>query len=87
MYNSPLCDIDVFQEISLPIPGTGGSFPPRMHRSCRPGIRQGYATVSSPPLPLYPQMVPVGRWEIRAEAKTQDGRRIFCVKGEFNVTR
>ncbi|KAI1375832.1 hypothetical protein F4677DRAFT_445994 [Hypoxylon crocopeplum] len=86
VYNSPLCDIDVFQEMSLPIPGGNDTTPLGMHRSCPPSIQEGYAVVSSPPVPLHPQMVPVGRYELRAEAKTQNGRRIFCVEGSFDVT-
>lgn len=70
----------------LPIPGGDDKTSPRMHRSCPPNIQEGYAEMSSPPMPLYPEIVPVGRWEIRAEAMTQDGRRIFCVEGDFDVT-
>lgn len=42
--------------------------------------------MKSPAMPLSPQEVPEGLWEVRAEATTKDGRRIFCVEGSFNVT-
>ena len=93
MYFSPLCDIDVFQEILVPYPGQdedagqdAGPEVPRMHRSCPPAIQEGYAEILSPPIPLgWP--VPEGEWEVRAEAMTQDRKRIFCVQGTFNVTK
>ena len=91
LYNSLLCDIDVFQEISVPRPrGHDDELlhdePPRMHRACPPDIAKGYAVVSSPPMPLTPQTVPEGKYDLRAEAMTQDGKRIFCVEGRFDVT-
>lgn len=93
LYYSPLCDIDVFQEISVPTPGSDDKFdqnadtePPRMHRACPRAIQKGYVVVSSPPMPLTPQTVPEGKYELRAEAMTQDGKRIFCVEGSFDVT-
>jgi hypothetical protein len=84
MYDSSLCDIEIFQEIVLPRPGGGSKN--GMHRSCPPSIQPGYAWVNSPGIPLYPFMVPVGLYDIRAEAMTQDKRRIFCVEGTFNIT-
>ena len=27
-----------------------------------------------------------GRWDLRAEAMTLDGRRIFCVRGQVDLT-
>jgi len=86
LYDSPLCDIDVFQQMTAPRPGGDGETPLGLHRSCPSGIKEGYAEVSSPPMPLRPDMVPTGRYELRAEAKTQDGRRIFCVEGSFDIT-
>jgi hypothetical protein len=86
MYYSPLCDIDVFQDVFVPRPDHE-NYPIGQHRSCPPSIHPGYAKISSPPIPLYPFAAPVGEWEVRAEATTQDGRRIFCVEGTFNVTR
>lgn len=86
LYYSPLCDIDVYQDIKVQSPAGDYDKEPRSHRSCPPSIHEGYALVSSPPMPLYPFVVPEGRYEIRAEAMTQDGRRIFCVEGAFNVT-
>lgn len=87
-FYGPLCDIDVFQEIQVPIPDKlgGGTTPPEMFRSCPSGIKQGYAVITSWPIPLFPGYVPVGWYEARAEAITQDGRRIFCVEGTFEVT-
>lgn len=85
VYDAPLCDINVFQKVLVPRPGGGHEGEYRQHRSCPPGIQKGYATISSPPIPLYPEAFPVGRYDLRAEALTQDGRRIFCVKGEFDV--
>jgi hypothetical protein len=91
LYNAALCDIDVWQDLTLPTP-TPGVDPPhygnmsREHRSCPPEIRVGYAVVESPPMPLYPQQVPEGKWDLRAEATTQEGKRIFCIQGTFNVT-
>ena len=72
----------------MPRPGGkhGNHAAPSMHRACPPDIEKGYAVVSSPPMPLSPDEVPVGEYEIRAEAITQDGKRIFCVEGIFNVT-
>lgn len=92
LYSAPLCDIDVFQELSMPTPTpsvdpshwSGGE--PRLHRACPPEIGVGYAVVSSPPMPLTPQTVPEGKYDLRAEAMTLDGRRIFCVQGTFDVT-
>jgi hypothetical protein len=85
MYYSPLCDLDVFQEVDVPYPDH--SHDPRgMHRSCPPSIHPDYAVIQSPDMPLYPERVPLGEWELRAEAFTQDGRRIFCLEGTFNVT-
>ena len=89
LYNSPLCDIDVFQEFSVPRPGGDDDElhdEPGMHRACPPDIAKGYAVVSSPPMPLTAQTVPVGKYNLRAEAMTQDGKRIFCVEGVFDVT-
>ena len=88
LYNSLLCDIDVFQEFSVPRPGGDNelSGEPRMHRACPPKIGKGYAVVSSPPMPLTPQTVPQGKYNLRAEATTQDGKRIFCVEGSFDIT-
>ena len=88
LYDSLLCDIDVFQEISVPKPGGGDELndEPRMHRACPPNIGMGYAIVSSPPIPLTPQTVPQGKYNLRAEAITQDGKRIFCVEGSFDIT-
>jgi hypothetical protein len=37
-------------------------------------------------MPLSPQEVPEGKYELRAEARTQDGKRIFCVEGSFDIT-
>ena len=86
LYYSPLCDIDIFQEIIVQSPAGDYDQKPRFHRSCPPDIQEGYALISSPPMPLSPQTVPEGRYQIRAEATTQDGRRIFCVEGGFDVT-
>ena len=92
LYNAPLCDIDVFQKLSMhtPTPGVEPSHrsreEPRLHRACPPEIGVGYAVVSSPPMPLTPQTVPEGKYDLRAEAMTQEGKRIFCVQGAFNVT-
>ncbi|KAL8724613.1 MAG: hypothetical protein Q9181_006753 [Wetmoreana brouardii] len=86
LYYSPLCDIDVFQEIIVQSPAGDYHKKPSFHRSCPPSIQGGYAVVSSPPVPLTPQTVPEGRYQVRAEAMTQDGRRIFCVEGSFDVT-
>jgi hypothetical protein len=85
-YYSPLCDIDVFQEISVPRPEGDHKQVVGSHRSCPPAIEKGYAEIWSPPMPLNPLMVPEGKYEVRAEATTQDGRRIFCVEGSFDVT-
>ncbi|KAM7212920.1 hypothetical protein V8F06_011675 [Rhypophila decipiens] len=84
----PLCDIDVLQEISVPIPDSegGGETRADLHRSCPEGIREGYAVLTSWPIPLFPGFVPTGRFHAKAEAITQDGRRIFCVEGTFEVT-
>ena len=77
----------------MPTPGSDTEFdqnaatgPSRMHRACPPDIKKGYAVVSSPPMPLTPQTVPEGKYELRAEAMTQDGKRIFCIEGSFDVT-
>jgi hypothetical protein len=86
MYYSPLCDVDVFQNVKMPVPGGDDETALGLHRSCPPGIQEGYAIISSPPLPLHPDMVPTGRWEVRAEAETRDGKGIFCVEGTFDVT-
>lgn len=87
LYYSPLCDIDVFQEITVQSPAGDYDEKPRLHRSCPPSIHEGYAIVSSPPMPLSPQTVPEGSYALRAEAMAQDGRRIFCVEGSFDVGR
>ncbi|KAK8876994.1 MD-2-related lipid-recognition [Apiospora arundinis] len=88
MFSAPLCDINVFQEIDVPLPGGGHQGGDRMHRSCPPSIstqKKGYAQISSPAIPLYPFAVPAGRWNLTAEAFTQEGKRIFCIKGEFDL--
>ena len=87
LYYSPLCDIDVFQEVVVQSPTGDYDQTPRLHRSCPPSIQSGYAVVSSPPIPLTPLTVPEGRYDLRAEATTQDGRRVFCVEGSFDVTK
>ncbi|KAK0514083.1 hypothetical protein JMJ35_003805 [Cladonia borealis] len=57
LYSASLCDIDVFQFISMPTPTPGvdpgdwGGRTPRLHRSCPPEIGVGWAMVSSPPIP------------------------------------
>ena len=74
----------------MPTPGvdpshwSGGK--PRMHRACPPEIGVGYAVISSPPIPLTPLTVPEGKYDLRAEAFTQQGQRIFCIQGTFDVT-
>lgn len=88
-FYGPLCDIDVFQKIQVPIPDKlgGGMTPKEMFRSCPSGIREGDAVITSWPIPLWPEYVPVGWYKAKAEAVTQDGRRIFCVEGTFEVTK
>ncbi|KAK7946243.1 Phosphatidylglycerol/phosphatidylinositol transfer protein [Apiospora aurea] len=86
MFYMPQCDLNLFQKVSLPLPPGGGGdgyqeTPVEMHRVCPSGIRKGYAEISSPPVLLYPEFVPIGKWEVRAEATTREGRRIFCVEG------
>lgn len=87
MYKSPLCDIDVFQDITVQSPAGGYDEEPRLHRSCPPSIHKCYAIVSSPPMPLSPQTVPEGSYKLREEATTRDGRRISCVEGSFDVRK
>ena len=85
----------MFQKISVPYPGSDedildqhkSTALPRFHRACPPAIHEGYTIISSPPMPLTPLTVPEGKFEVRAEAKTQEGKRIFCVEGTFNVTK
>ncbi len=86
MYYSPLCDIDVFQEIIVQSPAGDYDKTPRLQRSCPPTIEAGYAIVSSPPMPLTTLTAPEGRYKVRVEAITKDGRMIFCVEGDFDVT-
>ena len=91
LLNSSLCDINVFSKISVSRPEDDHEHNDhdaevRTHRSCPPNIQKGYAVVSSPPLPLSPQTVREGKYELRAEARTQGGKRIFCVEGSFDVT-
>ena len=80
--------MDEFQESSAPRPRGGDELDdrPRMHRACPPDIKNGYAVVSSPPMPLSPQTVPWGKYNIRVEAMTQGGKRILCVEGSFDIT-
>lgn len=85
MYYAPLCDIRVFQDIKVPRPDGRPEVDSNFHRSCPPGIKEGYAVIDQG-MPLYPIMVPTGTWEVRAEATTQDGRSIFCFEAQFNVT-
>jgi hypothetical protein len=59
----------------------------RLHRACPPNIQKGYTEISSPPIPLSPMTVPEGKYELRAEARTQDGRRIFCIDGSFDIAK
>jgi len=87
MYYAPLCDIDVWQTVHVQRPDGNDERDSHSHRSCPPAIQEGYAVISSPPIPMYPSVAPEGIWEVRAEATTQDGRRIFCVEGSFNVTK
>lgn len=81
--------MDEFQEISAPRPRGGDELDdePRIHRACPPDIKKGYAVVGSPPMPLSPQRVPWGKYNIRVEAMTQGGKRIFCVEaqGSFDI--
>ncbi|KAK8023732.1 Phosphatidylglycerol/phosphatidylinositol transfer protein [Apiospora rasikravindrae] len=86
MFMLPLCDLNVFQKVSLPLPSGTGSTPAEMHRACPSDIQRGYAEISSPTLLLYPEFVPIGKWKVRAEATTLEGRRVFCVEGEFLVS-
>lgn len=86
-YYAPLCDIDVYQKISVPRPDHKPVDLEGLHRSCPPAIQSGYAQIWSPPMPLYSFAVHEGTYVVRAEATTQDGRQIFCVKGSFNITR
>lgn len=58
----------------------------QMHRACPPNIQKGYADVSSRAMALTPQTVPEGKYELRAEAKTNCGKRVFCIEGKFDVT-
>ncbi|TVY34234.1 hypothetical protein LOCC1_G008622 [Lachnellula occidentalis] len=81
LFDAPLCDINVFQQIQLPGQNDVGT-----HRSCPPAIQEGYAEIQSPHIPVQPPMVPDGLYEIRANATTQDGRSIFYVEGSFNIT-
>ena len=67
-------------------PGDWGGRTPRLHRSCPPEIGVGWAMVSSPPIPLTPLTAVEGRYELKAEAMTGEGERIFCVEGGFDVT-
>ncbi|KAK8070579.1 hypothetical protein PG997_010782 [Apiospora hydei] len=88
MVYMPLCDLNVFQKVSLPLPPGSDddghqTTPVEMHRTCPSGILKGYAEIGSPPMLLYPEFVPIGKWEVRAEAMTREGRRIFCVEGSF----
>ncbi len=73
-----------------PTPGVDpphwGGREPRLHRACPPEIGVGYAVVSSPPIPLTPLTAVVGKYDLRAEAMTLEGRRIFCIQGMFDVT-
>jgi hypothetical protein len=86
MYYSPLYDIDVFQEVDVLYPDHIHD-PRGIYRSCPPSIHLGYTEIKSPGIPLYPFRVPLGEWEVRAEAFTQDGRRIFYMEGTFNITK
>ena len=88
LYNSLLCDVDVFQEVSVPRPGGGDQLDDerRMHRACPPDIEKGYAVTSSPPMPLSPQTVPWGKYNLRAETTPQGGKRILCIDGIFDIT-
>lgn len=86
MYDSPLCDINVHQFITLPRPTGDKKDIFGMHRSCPPAIEKGYAEITSPAIPLYPFMDLLGEWKLRAEATTQKGEIIFCVEGTFDVT-
>ena len=90
VFNAPLCDIDVFREIAIPTP-TPGVDPDhwkseiRSHRICPPGIKSaGPAFVGVSGISL--DDVLTRRWDLRAEAMTLDGRRIFCVRGEVDLT-
>jgi hypothetical protein len=85
MYDGPLCDINVFQKIPMPVPGHHDVIHKTLHRACPPGINPGYARIEAPPLPLYPFFNLDGKWDVHAEATTDDGRRIFCIEGTFVV--
>ena len=67
-------------------PSHWGGREPRLHRACPPEIGVGYAVVSSPPMPLTPLTAVEGKYDLRAEAMTLEGQRIFCVQGTFDVT-
>lgn len=84
MYDAPLCDLDVFQDISVPRPGDGPTAD-GSHRSCPPSIHKGPGKIQSPPIPIVELELPRGRYKMRAEAMTQDERRIFCTEGEFDI--
>lgn len=85
MYDAPLCDLDVFQEMPMPRPGHQDVIDTSLHRACPPGIKPGYTRIESPAMPLYPHFNLEGRWDVHAEANTEDGRRIFCVEGTVVV--
>ena len=42
--------------------------------------------VSSPPVPLSLHTVPGAMYELGADARRQDVKRIFCVEGSFGIT-
>lgn len=72
-----------------PTPGVDppywGGREPRLHRARPPEMGFGYAVVSSPPMPLTPLTAVEGKYDLHAEAMTQEGQRISCIQDTFNV--
>ena len=85
-FYSALSDIDVFQEIVVQSPADDDDKKLSFHRSCPLSIQEGYAVVSSPPMPSTPQTVVEERYVLRAETVTQDWGRIFCIEESFEIT-
>ncbi|EPE33865.1 hypothetical protein GLAREA_06878 [Glarea lozoyensis ATCC 20868] len=77
----PLCDLEVFQYMQFK--NDRGT---EWHRSCRPGIKEGYARIGMPILQI-DQGAEAAKYSLRFDATTADERSIFCIEFTHHLER